>query len=187
MSATREQQNVLRAAASSLPPPVSSAAAARRRPGDLGRRDVGRRSDASRPGCRHGSTPGRPRSRPTATATPISPRFDRLLFFDVLHAPDRERRPPARGVAADARAHLPLGARTGSCSPPAGGRTTSSTSSASARRSRAPKELSDFELPTFDDYDLCLHLACDDEQRLADDRARARPRQAARRPADRST
>jgi hypothetical protein len=30
-----------------------------------------------------------------------------------------------------------------------------------------PKELSQFELPTFDDYDLCLHLACDDEARLA--------------------
>jgi hypothetical protein len=30
------------------------------------------------------------------------------------------------------------------------------------------KGLSDFELPTFDNYDLCLHLACDNEQRLAD-------------------
>jgi hypothetical protein len=29
-----------------------------------------------------------------------------------------------------------------------------------------PRELSEFETPTFDDYDLCLHLACDDEQRL---------------------
>ena len=29
------------------------------------------------------------------------------------------------------------------------------------------KGLSDFELPAIDDYDLCLHLACDDEQRLA--------------------
>ena len=30
------------------------------------------------------------------------------------------------------------------------------------------KGLSDFELPAIDDYDLCLHLACDDERRLAD-------------------
>jgi len=29
------------------------------------------------------------------------------------------------------------------------------------------RPLSDFELPTVDDYDLCLHLACDDEARLA--------------------
>ncbi len=29
------------------------------------------------------------------------------------------------------------------------------------------KGLSDFELPSIDDYHLCLHLACDDEQRLA--------------------
>jgi hypothetical protein len=29
------------------------------------------------------------------------------------------------------------------------------------------KGLSDFELPAIDDYELCLHLACDDEQRLA--------------------
>jgi dye decolorizing peroxidase len=29
-----------------------------------------------------------------------------------------------------------------------------------------PKALSNFELPTLDDYDACLHLACDDERRL---------------------
>ena len=29
------------------------------------------------------------------------------------------------------------------------------------------KGLSDFELPSIDDYHLCLHLACNDEQRLA--------------------
>ena len=28
------------------------------------------------------------------------------------------------------------------------------------------KPLSDFELPSIDDYDLCVHLACDDERRL---------------------
>ena len=28
------------------------------------------------------------------------------------------------------------------------------------------KVLSDFELPTIDTYDACLHLACNDEQRL---------------------
>ena len=40
-----------------------------------------------------------------------------------------------------------------------------------ARGSRSPiphaQGLSDFELPAIDDYDLCLHLACDDERRLA--------------------
>ena len=58
------------------------------------------------------------------------------------------------------------GGRTVSCSRPGGRRTTSSTCWASPPIPRA-KGLSDFELPTFDDYDLCLHLACDDEQRLA--------------------
>ena len=43
----------------------------------------------------------------------------------------------------------------------------SSSRSASPRRSRSPQALSDFELPSIDDYDLCLHLASDDEQRLA--------------------
>ena len=30
-----------------------------------------------------------------------------------------------------------------------------------------PRPLSSFELPTLDDYDLCIHLACDHERRLA--------------------
>jgi dye decolorizing peroxidase len=30
------------------------------------------------------------------------------------------------------------------------------------------KALWQFELPAIDDYDFCLHLACDDERRLAD-------------------
>jgi dye decolorizing peroxidase len=32
----------------------------------------------------------------------------------------------------------------------------------------AARALSDFELPAIDAYDLCLHLACDDERRLAE-------------------
>ncbi len=96
----------------------------------------------------------------------ISPRFDRLLFFDVLNHP----------TANDVRvleASLRTLERTYSWGP--GGLLFTAGWSphyfeqvlgVGSPIPRA-KELSDFELPTFDDYDLCLHLACDDEQRLA--------------------
>ena len=35
------------------------------------------------------------------------------------------------------------------------------------------KGLSDFELPAIDDYDLCLHFACDDEPPTGGSRGRA--------------
>jgi dye decolorizing peroxidase len=96
----------------------------------------------------------------------ISPRFDRLLFFDVSAPPDvaairtlesslrtLERRYPWRpdgllftaGWSHHYFEHV-LGVRS---------------------PVPKPTELSDFELPAFDDYDLCLHLACDDQARLA--------------------
>ena len=125
------------------------------------------RSGASRPGCRRASTPGRRRSRVDSDGNPISPRFDRLLFFDVNGTPDARRtrgcsrRRCARSSAAT------RGVRPGCCSRPAGGRATSSACCASSSPIPHAKGLSDFELPAIDDYDLCLHLACDDEQRLA--------------------
>ncbi len=101
-----------------------------------------------------------------AHGNPVAPRFDRLLFFDVVAPPGAsgirklesslralERLYPwshdgllfALGWGPHYFQHV-LG--RGSPVPP-------------------PTELSDFELPTFDDYDVCLHLACDDEPRLA--------------------
>jgi dye decolorizing peroxidase len=96
----------------------------------------------------------------------ISPRFDRLLFFDVLDAPSRNA---VRTLEASLRT-LERGYRWG----PDGLLFTASWGPhyfehvlGTATPIPRPKELSDFELPTFDDYDFCLHLACDDEQRLA--------------------
>jgi hypothetical protein len=98
---------------------------------------------------------------------PISPRFDRLLFFDALTAPTAN---DVRTLEASMRALertfpwepkgllFTLGWAPHYFEQVLGARTPIPRA----------KELSDFELPTFDDYDLCLHLACDDEQRLAD-------------------
>ena len=97
---------------------------------------------------------------------PIAPRFDRLLFFDVAGDPTPAHARRARGGAADARARLPWG--------PSGLLFTAGWGPGYFERSLrvavadpARKGLSDFELPAIDDYDLCLHLACDDERRLA--------------------
>lgn len=97
---------------------------------------------------------------------PIAPRYDRLLFFTVTGTPTRasadlleaalrtlERR-YAWGpdgllfTAGWGPGYFTRVLRVASPIPPA-------------------KGLSDFELPAIDDYDLCLHLACDDEARLA--------------------
>jgi hypothetical protein len=97
----------------------------------------------------------------------VSPRFDRLLFFDVLGTPS----------AADVRV-LEAALRTlerDYAWGPGGLLFTVGWSphyfedvlGVATPLPRA-KGLSDFELPTFDDYDLCVHLACDDEQRLAE-------------------
>jgi len=98
---------------------------------------------------------------------PIAPRFDRLLFFDVARPPDassirtleatlrtleRRYRWSPEGLLftlgwGPAYFHDVLG--TPSPVPP-------------------PEALSDFELPELDRYHAALHLAADDEQRLAD-------------------
>jgi hypothetical protein len=97
---------------------------------------------------------------------PISPRFDRLLFFDVRGRPTTAY---ARLLEASLRtlerlyhwgptgllftagwgpAYFDRVLGVNSPIPPATG-------------------LSSFESPAIDDYHLCLHLACDDERRLA--------------------
>jgi len=97
---------------------------------------------------------------------PISPRFDRLLFFDVrgrptpaharvleaaLRALERRYRWGPEGLlftAGWAPAYFERALGVSSPIPPATG-------------------LSSFESPAIDDYQLCLHFACDDERRLA--------------------
>ncbi|HUO72306.1 MAG TPA: hypothetical protein VMU39_16170 [Solirubrobacteraceae bacterium] len=96
---------------------------------------------------------------------PIAPRFDRLLFFDVngtaslshvrvleaaLRTLERAYRWSPSGLLFTAGwgpRYFERSLQTASPIPRAHG-------------------LSDFELPTIDEYEFCLHLACDDEQRL---------------------
>lgn len=96
----------------------------------------------------------------------VAPRYDRLVFFDV------------EGAASGAHARLLEAAlRTLERAypwKPAGLLFTAGwghTYFARALKVSSPIPraiaLSDFELPAIDDYDLCLHLASDDEQRLA--------------------
>jgi len=96
----------------------------------------------------------------------IPPRYDRLLFFDV-------RADPTPGHARVLEAALRTLERTFSWGP-AGllftvgwGPSYFERSLRTASPIPPAQALSLFELPAIDDYDLCLHLACDDEQRLA--------------------
>jgi hypothetical protein len=97
---------------------------------------------------------------------PLAPRFDRLLFFDV-----RGRATAAHAALLESRLRT-LERRFGWG--PDGLLFTVGYSSAYFERvlglSRSPvpraSGLSSFESPVIDDHHVCLHLACDDEQRL---------------------
>ena len=98
---------------------------------------------------------------------PVAPRFDRLLFFDVNGRPT----PAHARVLEAALRTLERSYRWG----PGGllftagwGPRYFEHSLGVATPVPRAKALSDFELPAIDDYALCLHLACDDERRLAD-------------------
>jgi hypothetical protein len=97
---------------------------------------------------------------------PIPPRFDRLLFFDVIGAP----RPAYARLLEAALRTLERTFRW----QPSGLLFTVGWGAAYfadvlrvAPPIRPATALSDFEQPAIDDYHLCLHLACDDEGRLA--------------------
>jgi hypothetical protein len=102
----------------------------------------------------------------TADGNPVAPRFDRLLFFDVNGTPGPNH---ARMLEASLRTlerrfkwgHTGL-LFTAGWSP-------SYFEHVLGVASPVPraKALSDFELPSIDDYHLMLHLASDDEDRLA--------------------
>jgi hypothetical protein len=98
---------------------------------------------------------------------PIAPKFDRLVFFDVIGTPTPRH---ARILEAALR-QLEHQHRWG----PDGLLFTASWGHgyfSELLRTDSPvpqaTAMSDFESPNFDHYDLCLHLACDNEQRLGD-------------------
>ena len=98
---------------------------------------------------------------------PISPRHDRLLFFDVEGSPSPQAASLLEASLRTLERAYPWG--------PGGLLFTAGWGPGYFERQlrvRSPipraKPLSDFELPTIDDYDLCLHFACDDERRLAE-------------------
>jgi hypothetical protein len=118
--------------------------------------------------------PGLPARQHAWTATlardsdgnPISPRFDRLLFFNVEGTPS-----PAHAQVLEAALRTLERAYRWE---PSGLLFTAGWGPGYFERSlHVPSPippatgLSDFESPSIDDYDLCLHLACDDERRLA--------------------
>lgn len=102
-----------------------------------------------------------------ASGNPVAPRYDRLLFFDVRGTPSPAH---ARILEAGLRALEDRYAWG-----PHGLLFTAGWGHAyfaELLRAAAPippaRALSDVEQPSFDRYHLCLHLACDDEARLAD-------------------
>lgn len=97
---------------------------------------------------------------------PISPKFDRLVFFNVAGDPT-----PAHARVLEAA--LRTLERSYGWGPSgllfAAGWGPGYFERLLRVKSPIPYAmgLSDFEAPAIDDYDLCLHLACDDERRLA--------------------
>lgn len=97
---------------------------------------------------------------------PVSPRFDRLLLFDVKGTPTPAHVRMLEASLRTLERRFPWG--------PSGllftaGWGPSYFKHLLAVSSPIPpaQALSDFELPSIDDYHLCLHFACDDEDRLA--------------------
>jgi hypothetical protein len=96
----------------------------------------------------------------------FAPRYDRLLFFDVAGTPTPRH---ARLLEASLRT-LERAYRWG----PDGllftvgwGHSYFTDLLHTASPVPRARGLSDFEIPAIDDYHVCLHLACDDEERLA--------------------
>jgi hypothetical protein len=101
-----------------------------------------------------------------AVGNPVAPRYDRLLFFDVNGH-------PTKAHALVLEAALRTLERTYGWGP-SGLLFTAGWGPGYFKRSLGiaspippARALSDFELPAIDDYDLCLHLASDEEPRLA--------------------
>jgi hypothetical protein len=98
---------------------------------------------------------------------PIPPRFNRLLFFDVRGHPTQAHTTVLEASLRTLERSYPWG--------PEGLLFVAGWGPGYFQRllhieSPIPEAmgLSDFELPAIDDYDLCLHLSCNDQRRLAD-------------------
>ena len=145
----------------------------RRGPGP-GAEPAARRRPAPAPVALGGQPAGLPRRQhawggdpdPRPVGNPVAPRFDRLLFFDVAGSPTGARELLEAALRTLERT-LPWGP-DGLLFTASWGPGYFSGSLRVASPIPAAKGLSDFELPTIDDYDLCLHLACDDQSRLAE-------------------
>ena len=131
------------------------------------RAEARRRSGSSPPGCRRASTPGRRRSPQDSTATRSRPASTGCC--SSTSCATRPRTTCARSRLRCGRSSAPTpGARNGllftaSWAP----HYFEQVLGVSFARSRAPRSSRTSSCRRFDDYDLCLHLACDDEQRLA--------------------
>ncbi len=97
----------------------------------------------------------------------ISPRFDRLLMFDLLGAPSASGVRTLEASLRTLERLYPWG-HEGLLFTVGWGPHYFEHALGIPTPVEHAKGLSDFELPTFDNYDLCLHLACDNEQRLAE-------------------
>jgi hypothetical protein len=96
---------------------------------------------------------------------PISPRFDRLLLFDVAGAPSPQGARVLEAALRTLERRFPWGPSGLLFVLGWGPRYFTRTVGIASPIPRA-RALSDFELPSIDGYDACLHLACDDAGRL---------------------
>jgi dye decolorizing peroxidase len=98
---------------------------------------------------------------------PVAPRFDRLLFFDVNGTPDARH---VRILEAALRnlEHQYAWGPDGLLFTAGWGHSYFSQLLGTPAPIPAARALSDFEQPSFDTYHLCLHLAANDEGRLAE-------------------
>jgi len=102
-----------------------------------------------------------------ARGNAVAPRFDRLLFFDVQGAPSGDDVRRLESALRRLERLYPWGPE-GLLFTAGWGPHYFEHVLRVASPIPEPKELSDFELPTFDHYDLSVHLASDDEARLAE-------------------
>jgi hypothetical protein len=101
-----------------------------------------------------------------AHGNPVAPRFDRLLFFDTVGKP---RRDDVRRLESALRTleHRYSWGPEGLLFTAGWGPHYFTDVLGVKSPIPDPTGLSDFELPRLDRYDLCIHLAADDEGRLA--------------------
>jgi hypothetical protein len=123
-------------------------------------------------GAQPAGLPGRQHAWDTTLArdshgNPIPPRYDRLLFFDLEGSPTPAA---ARMLEAALRTleRAYLWSPTGLLFTAGWGPSYFEDALGVASPIPRAKGLSNFELPAIDDYDLCLHLACDDPLRLTE-------------------